>query len=464
MPHTLKRDGLLSVFNAVVLTPCRFDLDPRHQYWFDSLTKLGLNVLKVEVIDSIDELEVSRSCRLTENLLSLRSNRRLNNADMQRMCRSDIAPAVTPVGKFLKSRLSRLLHAVTEEVLVDLQPCVVVANDLLGVILADTLWGSSKTKVIYDAQEVFTDSYDVLPSPKLNNKERNGWIKMETAMCLSADLVVTVSTGIADLYMSRHAVNCETLPNFVPVAYQTDLSEIAPVEPVKFVMIGRADPFRGLENLVKSWDFPSEAASLDLIMPNTSQRKVLERLSANVKRKHDAPKFCLPVRPDQIVEVLADYDVGIIPYDYPYPLSHASPNKFGEYLASGLAILTHNQPFIQQQVELHQIGQVFSWDIEKDFEQKVLTLLNPEILKRAAANSKAAFATHLNWESAGLQVWNFISKIVAGCPAGAATDMLNLSKFEVTQKSTKFEQFKWLFHRKSLQYVQAFVSFFKLFG
>lgn len=449
----------LDAFNAVVLAPCKFDLDPRHQYWFDSLTKLGLNVLKVEVLDSIDELGIARSCELSGVLLTASSNRRMISGDMRKLNGLNDIPAVTPVGKFLKSRLSRTLHAISKEELVEFQPCVVVANDLLGMILADKLWGSTKSKLIYDAQEIFTESYDFLSGPKLNGAERKGWINLETSVCKSADLVVTVSPGIADFYKSRHMVDCEVLPNFVPLAHSKIRSKGTAENPVKFVVIGRADPYRGLENLVKSWDFSSDIARLDLIMPDTRQRRALERVSSSVERQHGGPNFCPPVRPDEIVAVLANYDVGIIPYNYPYPLSHASPNKFGEYVAAGLAVLTNSQPFVRQQVEHHQIGRVFSWGIENDFQFQVGALLNPEVLRTASENSVQAFSQSLNWESSGGETWNIIGEAAAGCLTSAGRNVFKYSNFQVVEKSTRFEQINWYLRRKSLQYVQAVVSF-----
>lgn len=450
----------LSAFNAVVLAPCKFDLDPRHQYWFDSLTKIGLNVLKVEVLDSIDELDIARSCELSGVLLTASSNRRMISEDMRKLNGVTDVPAVTPVGKFLKSRLSRTLHAISKEELVELQPCVVVANDLLGMILADKLWGSSKSKLIYDAQEIFTESYDLLPGPKLNGAERKGWINLETAVCKSADLVVTVSPGIADFYKSRHMVDCEVIPNFVPLGQSKIRSKGTGENPVKFVVIGRADPYRGLENLVKSWDFSSDIARLDLIMPDTRQRRALERVSSSVERQHGGPNFCPPVRPDEIVAVLANYDVGIIPYDYPYPLSHASPNKFGEYVAAGLAVLTNSQPFVRHQVEQYQIGRVFSWGIDDDFQSQVGELLDPEVLRVASENSMKAFTQSLNWENAGLGVWDFINEAVNEC-LNTATATANRSvptDFKVSENATRSEKLHWRLRRKSLLVAQFLLS------
>jgi hypothetical protein len=164
------------------------------------------------------------------------------------------------------------------------------------------------------------------------------------------------------------------------------------------------------------------------------------------------------VRPDEIVAVLASYDVGIIPYDYPYPLSHASPNKFGEYVAAGLAVLTNSQPFVRQQVEHHQIGRVFSWGIDNDFQSQVGELLNPEVLRIALENSMEAFTESLNWESSGSGVWVLINEAVTECLNTATENRPHPIDFEVTENANRLEKLHWRLRRKGLLVAQSLLS------
>jgi hypothetical protein len=213
--------------------------------------------------------------------------------------------------------------------------------------------------------------------------------------------------------------------------------------PISFVLIGRADPHRGLEQLVESWDFPETLATLDLIMPETPQRRRLEVHSSKVQRKNSGPRFTAGVSPEQMIQVLSLYDVGILPYDYPYPYSFASPNKFGEYVAAGLTVLANDQPFVAEQVESHSIGQVFSWRKPDDFDRSVHILTNREHLSDLTENVKTAFRMSLNWELAGAGVWRFIEDATANEPRGLNRAALKSSEvFESSDRASFLEKFR----------------------
>jgi hypothetical protein len=359
------------------------------------------------------------------------------------------------LGKFVKSRLARMLYGVSHDSVAGLKPTLVVANDLLGALLAQTLWSDSESWIIYDAQEVFTDSYDLLGGPTFTDKERRAWIDLESLVCKQSDLVVTISPGIAELYQSRHGVVCEVLPNYVPI----DKAETREFEggqhPTRFVLIGRADPHRGLEQLVESWDFPETLATLDLIMPETLQRRRLEAHSTQIQRQNSGPRFVDGVSPERMIKTLSFYDIGILPYDYPFPYSHASPNKFGEYVAAGLAVLANDQPFVTQQVESHAIGQVFSWKKSGDFARRVNSLSQPNQLVGLAQKVEAAFNTSLNWEMAGAGVWRFIKDVKVDEPQGINhRGSKPCEAFEYSDRASILETFSWYCRKQMYVYAR----------
>ena len=433
----------LSEFDAVVLAPCGFHLDPRHEYWARSLEAFGFHTLRMEVLEEVSDNSCGRLLRFQDGLLTVSSNRKLSHQDFLLRTKLGKVPSRSPLGKFIKSRLSRMVHGVSHDLLDDLKPTLVIANDLLGAVLANTLWGDSKSRIIYDAQEVFTDSYDLLGGPTFSERERRAWIEIESLICKRSDLVVTISPGIAELYRSRHGVVCAVLPNFVPLGRAVVSEPDVKQRPTSFVLIGRADPHRGLEQLVESWDFPETLATLDLIMPETPQRRRLEVYSSKVQRKNSGPRFAAGVSPEQMIQVLSLYDVGILPYDYPYPYSFASPNKFGEYIAAGLTVLANDQPFVAEQVESHSIGQVFSWRKPDDFSRSVHILMNREHLSNLAENVKTAFRMNLNWELAGAGVWRFIEDATANEPRGLNRAALKSSEvFESSDRASFLEKFR----------------------
>lgn len=398
-------------FDAVVLAPCSFHLDPRHEYWAKSIQEFGFKTLRMEVLEEVHDVSVSRLLKYDSGLLTICSNRKEQNSTLLAQSEVEELPADSLLGKFLKARIARMLYGIRHDQLLTLNPRLVIANDFFGLFLANALWGTSNCTIIYDAQEVFTDSYDVLGGNSFSETERRAWIEIESSACSRANLITTVSPGIAELYLSRHGVKCEVLPNYVPLDNAVNQVIERQKLPLKFVLIGRADPRRGLEELIKSWDFPDSIATLDLIMPITQQRKKLEALSKKTQRVHCGPNFLAPVKPNEMVMALSKYDVGILPYNYPFPYSHASPNKFGEYIAAGLLVLANEQPFVASQVAKHSLGKVFDWSIEGDFARSVIELSKVSDFASAKNNVRIAARSTLNWQSAGESVWRFIQKI-----------------------------------------------------
>jgi len=281
----------------------------------------------------------------------------------------------------------------------------------MGLIVACALWNRTETIIVYDAQEVFTESYEVLGGPQLSDSEKSAWIAFESELCKQANLVVTISPGIAELYQERHETNCLVLPNFVPQSRVADPPQVGTAGPARFVFIGRAEPLRGLEEIITQWDVPSTIATCDLIMPFTPQRKRFEALSSRITRRFDGPNFRSPVAPDQMIGTLCKYDVGILPYRYSYPYSHASPNKFGEYMAAGLALIANDQHYVRTLIEEHQLGLIFDWNQSGEFVEAVNQISQADRLRTHRNNVKIAARSHLNWDQAGNDVWKFLKDI-----------------------------------------------------
>lgn len=453
----------LKIFDAVVLAPCPFRSDPRHEYWAQSLESLGFRTLRMEVIDEIGSLSLSRKISFDNGILTMSSNRAEGVSDHPPFIKEFNLARKSILGRFVFARLLRLLYAVNHDSLHSLKPKVVIANDFFGAVLANAVWGKSETLVVYDAQEIFTESYDVLGGPVFSKVERKAWIDFESHICNDSNLVVTISPGVSDLYALRHGTECEVLPNFVPLKQHVKRKYEARRKSTRFVLIGRADPNRGLEKLVAGWDFPDEIATLDLIMPITQQSRSLMTLSSKLVRKYSGPNFLPPVQPNEMINVLSNYDVGILPYCFKYPYSHASPNKFGEYVAAGLVILANDQAFVAQQVELHSLGLVFDW--EKDnFASSVQALLSDIELNSIRDRVGMASSGALNWEVAGRSIWLYLEKIEKNPIFDAQiNDSDEQSTIDVLEISSNIERVVWFFKRaiirlavRSLAVVQTF--------
>jgi len=449
---------------AIVLTPCEYAVDPRHSYWTQLLNDNGYDVLNLEVLDSARHWVNRRELFVTKNMVSAFAATEMKPNQLPAFLRRLTEKMDTSTGAFLASRVLRYLNAVDHDALRELDVDLVIANDLVGVIIAQFLWGEKSIDVVYDAQEIFTDLYDLLDGESLSVLERNLWIDIETYLCQYSRGVVTVSPGIADLYRRRHQINTTVIPNFVP-----KIRHIDPVEksgPVKFVFVGRAEPHRGLEQLVQEWDYSVHVATLELIIPDGPYKSRLINIANSRKRQLGGPKFREPVKPWAIVETLSNYDVGVLPYNYPYPYSEASPNKFGEYIAAGLAILSSNQSFVSEVVTNKSLGKVFSWQEQGSFDTAARALFSRTTLQDCVDAVFGSRRDDLNFESGFNTLLQLVSDV-------RAVSVRSLNWIEVigpyVVEKGKFMPMVLVylnraFHKKVIQHLRLFSPIIRIFG
>lgn len=389
----------MTIRSAVVLAPCPFNADPRHGYWADQLRHERFRVSEVEVVENPLGWRNTAEMRLRGPRLSLFSSLPTDSQTFVSVMLREMTTD-TSTGQYLKNQFLRTVAAVDLAAAVLLSSDLVIANDLAGAAAAVATCVVPGPKIVYDAQEIFTDSYDLLSGQPLSEAERRAWIRLETEVVRRVEQVVTVSPGIADLYDLRHDRRPAVLPNYVPERMFLDGDLFREQRPVRFVFLGRADPYRGLEELIDNWDFDPAVVTLDLFIPQSSAKRELVRRAGRARRNFAGPVFREPVEPDQIVKVLSRYDIGVLPYSYPAPYDQASPNKFGEYVAAGLAILANRQPFTSAVIERWNIGQVFEWRDFDSFKNAVAISLNPTTRLKWREHVYQARLEEISWDKA----------------------------------------------------------------
>ena len=404
---------------AIVLTPHQFDFDPRHLFWKESL---DTSFEKVEIWQFIGTksrpsyngagLSVSQVIENSITVKSLESSQKMAQWALEEFSaitsgtESEVLELLLdcPVESrsvthaYLLAQVERMIAALGLASTLDF-PSLVIANDLISAIAATAVWADGETKIIYDAQEVFVDMYRSSPADKMSKPEEGFWLNLETLVCSKVDQVVTVSPGIAELYLQRHSIVTSVVPNWVPLSHEVPSSADAKL-PIKFVYMGHAAPHRGLEDLIQKWGASMDQATLDLFIPERPYTQSLRALIEKCTRGKSNLQITLnpPVASDQMIDTLTRFDVGIIPYDHPYPYSHCSPNKLGQYLAAGLAVISNELPFVQQTIESAHCGAVFKWSELGSFERVVHDICNASDLSELKANSRNAYHKSFNWD------------------------------------------------------------------
>lgn len=385
---------------ALVVSQGWFEDDPRHHHWSSTLRSVGWRVIEVEVLDepiSICELIGADLCG---DRLTVKVDRSAVSIDTS-------IPAVTSTGRFVRSSDAVVVRGLALVRSMGFVPRLVVANDLYAGRGAVREWPNST--VVYDAHESFVASFDMLNTQPMSANERSYWMGAERQVMLNSRVNVTVSPGLASHHEGIIGVESLVVPNFYPrIAGRT--SEESRSGPVRFVFVGRVDPHRGIECLVGSWDVKPSVATLDVYVPDGPGRRYLERLAASGPGR---VRFRDAVNPAMIIDTVASYDVGVIPYDYPHPYSEASPNKFGEYLAAGVAVMANRQGFTSEIIQGFGLGEIFDWRDERSFSLAIRRLSARDHLMGIRRRVNRAFESELNWDVAVREV---IDELKMACP------------------------------------------------
>lgn len=179
-----------------------------------------------------------------------------------------------------------------------------------------------------------------------------------------AAAVTTVATGIADQYRIEYGVDAVTVTNASP---WRDPRPRPVGSPIRAVHSGMATPNRHLDEMILA-AAEVEGLSLDLyFVASTRARSHLDELrgianaTSNVRVLDPVPMSDLP-------RTLDAYDLGIyVLAPTSFNNLHALPNKFFDFVQSGLGVLIGPSPEMAALTHRYGFGQVLP-----DFERKTL--------------------------------------------------------------------------------------------
>ena len=404
---------------GVVLTPIPFSFDPRHSFW---RIELGKRFEQVEVwqflssgslaasnkagiavaVGAEDRDVLDLEASLSSSLNQINSYLRFTNDESSKALQSLVEQFSSDnsiTHKYLIGQVARMTVSLALAATVK-SPALVVANDLVAAIAAALVWPNGETRLVYDAQEVFIDMYRSSPADRMTESEEKFWLDLETFVCEKVHEVVTISPGISELYLERHGVSPFVLPNWVPLS-SADFAKESDQGPTRFVYMGHAAPHRGLEELITQWTSDKSTATLDLFIPERPYTQDLRKLIESHSKEFPEAAIALrdPVGESQMIHTLSEFDVGVIPYAHPYPYNHCSPNKLGQYLAAGLAIVSNDLPFVKQAINEARCGHIFDWQIPGSFDKCVPLFVADKHLTQLKENARTAFLSDKNWEA-----------------------------------------------------------------
>ena len=275
------------------------------------------------------------------------------------------------------------------------------ANDFDTHITALILQNKYSSKTIYDSQEFFPVSNSVF-----SFVEKFFYSRIDRKYCHKADLIVTVTPQLGTHIKRVYGLNRVFI---IPNAYPR-LSLLNQINPVlkdlkkKFVFQGNFSLNRGLEILISAWESQSlsQIAELYLVGPNNRHKEKLIDLAKSLGTIDNGVYFPDAVSPENLVGNLSSYDVGIIPYPpIDNNFKYCCPNKLGQYMAAGIAVMSNELPFVNSMIEIASCGYSYRFNDEESLAETVVKFCDINSLSTLKTNSKAFHENIFNWEKIG---------------------------------------------------------------
>ncbi|WP_458411724.1 glycosyltransferase family 4 protein [Schinkia sp. CFF1] len=253
-----------------------------------------------------------------------------------------------------------------------------------------------KAKLVYDSHELWIEQRpDFPPLFKKIVMIVEGWLVKRT------DEIITVNESIANELKTRYQLSKKPtiLHNFTTKQTSTaKVSENAASEPIIVLYHGGYMKDRGLEELIKSFEYVTENAVLHLRGFGPIEEEL--RNLAKDLIKDGKVVFCPPVSMKELVTEARNADIGVIPYK-PTCLNnlYSFPNKLSEYLMAGLAVCASDIPEIASLNQQVHFGALFDPFSPESIAKAINELAADKIqLQKCRENALTWSVTEGNWE------------------------------------------------------------------
>lgn len=257
------------------------------------------------------------------------------------------------------------------------------------------------TKVIYDSQEYFVGQYDAF-SPK-----HSKWVrKNEKENIHSVDYLLTTTEVMRKrLLADYNFVNPSYRVRNVPTSQQSNLQyNASPVvgKELKIVWHGMGvflENRRGLHIVLEAIALCQ--SNVKLYFQGNISPPQMELLKQYLDRLQIAEKVAIvpPANPDQIVESLKKYDIGVtgeLPEEDNQRLT--SSNKLFDYIHAGLAIISSNTLGLAETINEFNVGLLYEPGAAEELSKQIDYLADNESILAGFKQSSIKAAETLFWE------------------------------------------------------------------
>lgn len=233
------------------------------------------------------------------------------------------------------------------------------------------------------------------------------YIRLREQVYFSNSLLMpTVSQGFLDLYAKVHPQHQDKfvlLENTLPSGRDKgNIALVSDKSSIKIIAsIGGLTADRGMIEWLTIWNaLGSTSARLFVRVGQLTDMEKSDLINAASQTYQKTWDFIGSVNTESILTSNDDFDIGLIPY-LPNKNNHifCSPGKFGQYITSGLAVITSNTKNIGDKVLNHQLGMVYDpYNVDKSVVLLREFLSNYKLINDSKANAVNYYQNHYYWE------------------------------------------------------------------
>jgi len=273
------------------------------------------------------------------------------------------------------------------------------ANDLDTLPAAVILSRLNNVPLLYDAHELFSDQFN-----RTSRQFSAILFGLEHWLIRFAHKVVTVNDSIAETLAEWHRIQKPAVVMNCPFASKATRPKSSGLEEaragkVRVIFQGVYARDRGLEELILSAGWYDSA---ELYLRGYGELEPALRALVRAKGLEGRVHFLPPAPHDQLVESLAGFDIGVVPYR-PTTMDHrlCLPNKVFEYLQAGLSLAVSALPELTRLVEETRAGVLFDPDRPDDIARAINVLTGDAGQLQAFKARARAAGARFTWEAQG---------------------------------------------------------------
>jgi glycosyltransferase involved in cell wall biosynthesis len=244
----------------------------------------------------------------------------------------------------------------------------------------------------------------------LNLIRTEGFINfIEQIYLRQCDHIFTVTEELKQWIIGKYGINREdvsVLGNYPDKNYISQAKNIHSIgksefnSPVKFVYIGALAEGKGLQKFIRSLPIVNQKHDCTFtIIGEGEYRKNLEDLvqENNLKNK----VFFKPLLPpDEVIQTLAEFDIGVCPYLVNRFSNQTMPGKLFEYMCVGLPVLSSARKTVSRIIKETACGVIYESQEPKEIADKMVAMINnPVRTLTMGLNGRKAVFTKYNGET-----------------------------------------------------------------